>query len=324
MNKKVNKFERSIYSLIKNKFSSYIKASRFSGWLLISVFFLLGMWFSTGEIYLYLTIIALIGFGIIFSAGFMINNVYDLEVDTFAGKPFVKVFKYISPREMLFAASILSIIGLAVLWYINLNVFLIGLAIVIIGILYSVPPIRLKTIPPFDGICNALGVLPFFAGWMITGNILTFESIIYSLILGLAVLSYYFLYTSLDIKMDEELGIVTSCVKLGVGLSIVTGVIIFLITLSLSIIYLGFFSIITISFIVSLPFVILTVIIQKNRKFLSMLVGGRIFTIWVGATLLMLSILTRHILPIFLFGIIFILILFDLYYLIKRRKKSLQ
>ena len=316
-----NENNKSKFLMIKNKFFSYITSARFSGWLLISVFFLLGEWYSAEKILLYSTIIALFGFGAIFSAGFMINNLSDMKVDIFAGKPFVKAFKYVSPKEMLFTATILSIIGLIILWYININQFLVGLSIVIIGILYSVPPIRLKTRPPFDGICNALGVLPFFSGWMIVGNPINFLSIIYGLILGLAVLSYYFLYTSLDIKMDKELGIVTSCVKLGLNLSILTGISIFLISFLLSFIYLGIPSIITISFIICLPFVILTAKIQKDRKTLSTMVGGRIFTLWVGVTLLILSVSSRDLIPIFLFGIILFLTLFEVYYLIQKRKK---
>lgn len=321
MYKNENRAYKSVFELIKKKILAYIMAARLSGWLLSSVFFLLGTWYSIGRFPLFLSIIALLGLGGIFSAGFMINNVFDIKLDLFAKKPFVKPFKYISPKEMLFTSSILFAIGLIILWYINIQVFTLGLFIVILGILYSTPPIRLKTVPPFDSILNALGALPFFIGWMIIGSPLTTESLIFVLILGLAHLSYHLLYTTLDIESDKDLGIETSCTKLGLDWSIIVGNIIFLITLGLALYFHGISDIISISFLICLPFVFLTYKVRKNRKLLSNLIGGQIFSLWVLIILFLLSITSRSIISIFLFGIICFIAIINQYSRIQRVKK---
>ena len=46
---------------------------------------------------------------------------------------------------------------------------------ILVGIAYSVPPLRLKRIPFVDTFINgiAYGVLPFIAGWVIFGGALS-------------------------------------------------------------------------------------------------------------------------------------------------------
>ena len=100
-----------IFLEITNKIISYIKSFRLSFWFLASVFFLLGEWYSKQIFSVNQTIIGLISLLGIFSAGSMINIVFDKKIDVFARKSIVKVFIHISTKEMLFASVFLSIIS---------------------------------------------------------------------------------------------------------------------------------------------------------------------------------------------------------------------
>ena len=313
-----------VFISIKNKFFSYIKSFRLSFWFLVSIFFLLGEWYSIRKFPINQTIIVLLSLLGIFSAGSMINIVFDKKIDVFARKLIVKVFIHISTKEMLFSSAFLSFISLFLLYFfINIEVFLLGSIIVIIGIFYSAPPIRLKTKPPFDCIMNALGgSIPFFMGWMIISNSLTFESIVLGLIIFLFILHTFFFFTTTDIDVDKEMGIKTSCNIIGINNSILVGIIIYSIDLLIAIYFFEITNLLIISLIVYLPLIPITFIYKNNRAYLVNIAGGRNTVIFAGALLILLSIFSKNIFPIFFLILWIILIIYDIVLLLKIRKQS--
>ena len=318
----VEKNQNSALIFLKNKFVSYLKSFRLSFWFLISVFFLLGEWYSIQKFPIIPNIITLLALLGIFSAGSMINNVFDKKLDVFARKPIVKVFVYISPKEMLFTSAFLSFVSLVFLYFfINIQVFLLGLVIVVIGIVYSTPPIRLKKKPPFDCMINAIGgSIPFFMGWMITSNSLTSESLIYGLVIGLIILHTYFLFTTIDIDVDKEMGITTSCNILGIKNSIIAGIVIYIIDIFIAIYFFGITDLLAISLFVYIPLIFLAFIHKDNRRYLVNIVGGQSTSIFAGALLILLSISSKNIFPIF-FLIMWIILTIDyIVILLKIRK----
>jgi len=310
--------------IIKNKLFSYIKLFRLSFWFLVSIFFLLGEWYSIQKFPINKTIIVLLSLFGIFSAGSMINIAFDKKIDIFAKKPIVKAFIHISTKEMLFASVFLSFISLFLLYFfINIEVFLLGLIIVIIGFFYSTPPIRLKTKPPFDCVMNALGgSIPFFMGWMIISTFLTFESFIYGLIIFLIILHTFFFFTTSDIEVDKEMGIKTSCNIIGIKNSIIVGTIIFSIDLLIAICFFEITNLLLICLIIYIPLILLAFIYKNNRIYLVNIVGGRSTSIFAGTILILLSIFSKNIFPIFFLIIWIMLTIYDIFLLLKIRKQS--
>lgn len=316
-----NKQESLLFN-INNKIISYLRSFRLSFWFLISVFFLIGEWNSKQIFPPIQSIIALIALFGIFSSGSMINNVFDIKNDVFARKPIVKVFKYVSKNEMLIVSFIMSIISLILLYiFINKYVFLLGLLIVIIGLIYSTPPIRLKTKPPLDCIMNAAGgTIPFFMGWMVNSTTIAIEMVIYGLIIFLVILHTFFFFTTIDIESDKKMGIKTSCNILGRKKSLITGVLIFIICIIISIFYFGIYDFITISLLICLPIVFLTYIIKDNLGLVARIVGGRSTSIFAGSILIFLNYHSKNILPIFFFILWLLLTIIDIYRYDKIRK----
>ena len=310
--------------VIKNKFISYIKSFRLSFWFLVSIFFLLGEWYSIQRFPVNQTVIVLLSLLGIFSAGSMINIVFDKKIDVFARKPIVKVFIHLSAKEMLFTSVFLSFISLFLLYFfINVNVFLLGFIIVIIGIFYSTPPIRLKTKPPLDCIMNAIGgSLPFFMGWMIISTSLTFESIILGLIIFLFILHTFFFFTTSDIDVDKEMGIKTSCTIIGLKNCILAGIIIYIIDLLIAIYFFDITHLLLICFVIYIPLIFFAFIYKNKRIHLVNIVGGRTTSIFAGTLLILLSISSKNIFPIFFLSMWIILTINDIFVLLKVIKKS--
>ena len=76
---------------------------------------------------------------------------------------------------------------------------------ILVGIAYSVPPLRLKRIPFVDTFINgiAYGVLPFIAGWVIFGGALSIHVLVLALPVALIIASGHCLLAIPDVEIDE-------------------------------------------------------------------------------------------------------------------------
>ena len=307
----MDKCETKKKKSIPHKILQYLKASRVDGWYIAIIFFILGEWYAISDFPFIITGIGLFGLLGIMSTGFWINYVFDRDVDTLAGKD-LSFFDYISPREMLVASGIVLCICSAVLLvYVNVLSFLIGLSIFFVGVVYSVPPIRLKVRPPFDVIANGVGEsLAFLLGWSISGLSLNFLSAIGAVIIGLAVASHYFFYTSFDIETDKKCKVNTSCTKLGFSNSMSMGIFIFILALCTSLVFLDL-TVITLAFIICVPLV-LALKTTKNENHILFLVGG-IFLIWSGNIGVILTIYSHSAIPLFITIITLLFLVFLLW-----------
>jgi len=315
---------------IARKFLAYLMAARMPAVPVETTFFLMGQWYSIRDISLnasILIILYLICFQFVHG---LTNMVFDKQLDIFSGKSIMYVFKYISTKEMLFASVVLSIIGLFFLWFVNLPVFIMGLVILLVTIVYAMPPLRLKIHPPFDSIANALefATLPFLLGWLATGNSLNSIAIIFGIILGLPAVTLYFIVSWQDINSDRKFDIQTSCVKLNHNGTIYASVIIWFVHLILAMIFFGLFSLVTLAAIICLPILLAMLFIyEKIQDYQDKLISLQYFslvseTIWLDSVLIPLSILTFSPIPIIvLIAVIGYCHLFNAkYYLVRTRQ----
>ena len=309
--------------ILKKKTFDYIKTSRLSSWMVASVFFLIGAWYSIRFIPFYESIVALISLGAILSSASWVNFVFDRELDRHAGED-ISFFDNISPREILIISIISSLFGLFLLLFLNFFAFSVGLLFISVGFLYSAKPFRFKTRPPLDSISNALlfGILPITLGFSLNENLLLNQTIYVLLLIGsLIIISYYLLIDIFDIETDKKFGIETSCSKLGLKRAIVVALIMFFSSLLLSIVYLGLITPVSVSLMTCSPFMILLTIkndFDSIRKILSL-----VSLIWTEIALFYLFILTNSYIPLIIFVLVFLSALYFLYvyfFIIKKSK----
>lgn len=311
------------FDLLRHKFIAYILSFKILGWITGMVFFLIGEWYAVQNFLLTSSIMVLFGSLCIAFSSALINNIFDKTLDIFSRRPEkMMIFQYISSKEMMINGFILSLIGLVIFLFIDLTVFIIGLVIMILSLLYSAPPVKLKIHPPFDCITNALilGPLPFFLGWSTTKKIFTMTSIFYGIDSFLFILAFILIYTSLDIETDKKFGITTSCTKIGFTKSKILAIILFIISIIFAVFLLNLKTPFTLSILVTFPFFLL--ILKKTHHYQSdfAFVGYIIFIeylIWMVIILFFLLISTLSILPILMLFIIFIWAYYQIMYIRK-------
>lgn len=288
----------SSFQYIKNKLLCYYLTFKSLGWLVGITFLLLGVWHSAQSFPLTNTIIAIFGSTSIAFSSAIINNISDKKLDIFSRKPTILIFKYISLKEMYFLTFLLYVIGLFLLLCINITVFFLGLIIVVLSVLYSIPPTRLKTVPPLDSIVNTLllSTVPFFLGWALTEKPITRISLIYAVIFYIFMNSYVLIYTSIDIDTDKKFGIKTTCTQLGFTYSIALAISTFITSLILSLVIMGLNSPFTVSILICSPFFIL-IMFTKKIKFNNFLTWISIM-LWVITMSLYLILKTHSIIVI--------------------------
>jgi 4-hydroxybenzoate polyprenyltransferase len=296
--------------IFKSKAFEYLRTSRLSAWLIATVFFLLGVWHSTGRIPFYHSIIAILALGGIQSSASWVNFVYDKELDKFAGDD-VSFFKYVSSRELLYLSLSLSIISLILLFYLSYLMFIVGLLIVIVGVVYSVPPLRFKVHPPLDCVANALefGVLPTLLGFIYDKYLdFNFTFFVLLIISGLLVVSYFLFLDILDMKTDKDYGIETSVTVLGIKGAVNLGLIMFFFSVILSLVFFGFLSLTSISLLICSPIIVIIKIKNDYESIVKIL--SSISLVWTESVLLLLYFLSGSIIPL----IISVLVLLSAFY----------
>ncbi|HID26011.1 MAG TPA: hypothetical protein EYP23_06090 [Thermoplasmata archaeon] len=273
-----------------------------------------------GKILFHQSVVALFALGGILTVTSWINFVFDRELDAFAGED-VSFFKHIPPREMMLCSLLLSTVSLILLLYLNYLIFLSGLLILVVGILYSVPPIRLKTHPPLDCVANALefGILPVFMGFMLLREyVISTQLLVLAAVAGLIVTTYYLFIGVLDIETDRKYGIKTSCTLLGSNQTINTGLTMFFLSLLASATSFGLLSPVTVSLLLCSPLVV-TIKIKTGYATLAKTLS-LISLVWTESILLILFILSHSILPIAMFILVLMAALYfvHVYFTIKK------
>lgn len=288
------------------KIFCYTKASRIEGSLVAAVFLLIGAWYSSKSFSTNLTIISLISVIALVSSGSLINYVYDRGLDEKSGKN-IDFFNFVSQKEIIRLYILLNVIGLILLLYIDITLFAIGIVIFIVFLIYSAPPIRLKTLPPLDCIINGLGfgVLPFLLGVLLFRKELNFNMVWYSIIIGMVVISYYLLISFFDIEEDQAFGIKNSCTKLGKNRVINVAILLFFIATIISITAFNLKTILSISLLICTP-AILSIKFTNNINHIRILISS-VFILWALTITLLLSMLSHSLIPIFLFIIVLLI-----------------
>lgn len=160
-----------------NSLKGYLKIARFDHWIK-QLFILPGSVFAiflAGFSFSWITyLIGIIATCLIASANYVINEYLDREFDKFhpikKNRPIVS--ENLKPTLIWLEYAIFSVLGLVLAWQTSLPVFLCIAALWFMGILYNVPPIRLKEIPFIDVLSESINnALRLLIGWFLITSI---------------------------------------------------------------------------------------------------------------------------------------------------------
>lgn len=149
-------------------------------------------------------------------AGYLLNQIYDVESDRINKKLFFLAEGYISNGKAIFQTILLNLISIIPAYLVSLELGLLFTLGFLFGLFYSVPPFSLKERPIGGFLSNVLahGNLTFLVGWSMNGT-LSGKSILFSLPYMLAVGAVYLNTTVPDMEGDKSSGKITLAVKCG-------------------------------------------------------------------------------------------------------------
>ncbi len=171
-------------------------------------------------------ILGLIIYTFIMGGVYILNQIMDIETDRINKKLFLLSEGYIPVKYAYIEMAVLWI--LAILLSIQFNViFLLFISIsLVIGVFYSLPPIKLKGKPILDTVSNGIGygVINFSIGWLLFRS---FEwSMFYRFFPYFLSISAVFINTTIvDIKGDRRAKEFTTAIFLGENIAYVSSTI---------------------------------------------------------------------------------------------------
>lgn len=200
----------------------YMRLLRPIAWITFLFPFSIGFGLGvTSESNLFHVVFAFIAFTAWMSFCFVLNALADKDVDKFhngrskdmnlAYQPLVT--GEITEKEVLYLSMVFLFSSLLFAWLTGLLFFLLILIVDVLGYLYSMPPMRLKTKPVTDILCNALAAgIIFAAGLSIGGTNISVVMISGAFIVACV---FYIPTVVTDYEFDKKAGLVTSAVFFG-------------------------------------------------------------------------------------------------------------
>lgn len=158
---------------------------------------------------------------------YILNQVMDRDTDRLNKKLFLLSEGYIPVRHAYIEMAVLWLAGLVLSAFFDITFFLFVLISLILGVLYSLPPIKLKGKPLLDTLSNGIGygMINFAVGWLIVKPF-TWTMFIVFLPYFLSICAVFMNTTIVDRLGDERAGEKTTAVFLGArGTSIASTVI---------------------------------------------------------------------------------------------------
>jgi 4-hydroxybenzoate polyprenyltransferase len=161
--------------------------------------------------------LALLLFSGVMGAAYIVNQIFDVETDRLNRKLFLVAEGYVDKKAIIVEAILLLGLSIGAAFVTFQPKF--GMVIVLsglLGLLYSVPPFKLKARPFLDMLANGLGygLLAFAVGWLSSGRQAGAVWQV-SLPYVLAVSAVYLNTTIPDYQSDKATGNVTTGVWLG-------------------------------------------------------------------------------------------------------------
>ena len=147
---------------------------------------------------------------------YILNQITDRVTDRINKKLFLLSEEYIPIRHAYIEMTILWTAGLVVSAFFSITFFVFILISLMFGIMYSLPPVKLKGKPLLDTLSNGIGygLVNFAVGWLILRPF-TWMMFLQFLPYFLSISAVFMNTTIVDKRGDERAGEVTTAVFLG-------------------------------------------------------------------------------------------------------------
>ena len=147
---------------------------------------------------------------------YIINQVFDIESDRLNKKLYFLPQGIFTVRSAVLQYVLFTAVALGGGWFMGRAWFLTTLAVVVLGVLYSLPPVRLKDRPIGSLLANAVGhgTLVYYLGWALTDSS-SIPPSGGSVSYALAVAGVYLLTTIPDREGDRISGKMTLSARFG-------------------------------------------------------------------------------------------------------------
>lgn len=257
-------------------------------------------------------IITLVLYSLLMGAIYILNQLTDSNTDGINGKLYLIPYGHLKKNHMKSQITILFGVSI-ILSFLNLSItcsFLILLS-AIMGIIYSVPPIRLKGKPILDLLANALGfgIIAFSVGWTSKSNFslnLLLDSIPYFLCVSSA-----FINTTIpDMEGDIRNGDKTTGIFLGIRKSCLVSTAILILVIAVSLYRRDMVPLI--ASVVSLPFFIYMTVSNWGSK-----TDIKAISLATKVSVLTLSLLVSLLIPFYFIMLVLTILLVRLYYQVR-------
>lgn len=259
-------------------------------------------------------IITLFLYSLLMGAVYILNQLTDSNADEINGKLYLIPYGYLKKSQMKSQIIILFVVSI-IISFLNLSstssvLFLLS---AIMGIAYSVPPIRLKGKPIIDLFANALGfgVIAFSVGWSAKSN-LSSNSLLDSIPYFLCVSSAFINTTIPDMQGDLSNGDKTTGIYLGIKKSCLTSTMILILVVLASLFRKDIVPLI--ASVISLPFFIYMTISNWENK-----TNIKAISLATKISVLTLSLLVSFLIPIYFLILTLTIIFVRIYYHIRFR-----
>jgi len=226
------------------------------------IFLLLGSYHSSPKIAVLVpdrrVILALLSYTMLLGGVYILNQLYDRESDRLNRKLFLIPEGYIKTKSAVVQMAIVIGVGFSLaIFFSPIFLLFVGVSLVM-GILYSAPPAKLKGRPVFDTIANGVGYgfLNFGVGWLATSDF-SMRMVALSLPYVFAVGGVYVNTTILDLPGDRRTGDITTGVWLGDVRARLLSTVLLSIALLLSLLVQNYISLLACS--IALPLFVLSV-----------------------------------------------------------------
>ncbi|RKZ15933.1 hypothetical protein DRQ17_05920 [bacterium] len=250
----------------KATLSDYIILLRPTLFVPVWTVFLIGHWFSKTRFDL-LSLLSILLYTLMMGGVYILNQIVDIESDRENRKLFLLPDGIISKNKAFLLMFILFGTTIPASFAVNPTFGILFILSAIMGVLYSLPPFQLKARPFLDMLSNGVGygMLAFLSGY-------TIHKPLNSLVL-LQTLPYFFAVSAVfvnttipDIPGDKKAGKKTTGVLLGKRITLISGVLLDLISLVLSILFKDI--ICGIAATVSLPFFVIALVKPTKKNIL--------------------------------------------------------
>ncbi len=224
------------------------------------------------------TILTIFAFSLLMAGVHIINQIADIEADK-KNSGFPLLAKGIlSKKTAIIESVILFVIAIIIEFFVNNSaiVMILFISAIILGYIYSMPPIRLSGKPILDFLSNATGygLITFFLGWICSNNTDYKDMLVNALPYFFMMASGSIASTIPDIKGDKEDGKNTTCVYLGIRPACILAIISLIASFVIGWQTRNFIAIV-ISFISLFPFFVIAVNpVSKNSAYAYQIGGG--------------------------------------------------